>query len=742
VNRYTDAGQQAMSAVLSITEFDKDKATMKHGVRDFDIARYAIWLIALAVLVGMGAARASAAVEAISIYVSPEGNDEFSGGMARNNPRRTDGPVATVERARDLIRQMRAREDGKLSHPINVVLRGGTYWLRGPLELMPHDSGTAQCPITYTAYRDEKPILSAGRPVRQWGKAKLNGHEVWAANIPQLKGAEDAFEEIWVDGHRRPMARLPKVGYFRAGEVPGLAKDTPQQEGQNSFHYNGDELKNWPDAADATVVLMSLWAESHLPVQSIDEKDRLIHFTKSTIHKMQPDDRYYIEGASEMLDEPGEWYFDRKAATLYYDPMPGEARLSTQVIVPWHEQIVRLMGTAEKNQFVEHVAFEGIHFATSAWAVPRGTPRLAGMKPAGFNQAEWGVPGAIWGRGVRDCVFKDCEISHCGNYGIELGRGCRHNKISYCTLTDLGAGGIKLGETKIRDSDAEQTRSNEVSDCTIADCGITLPSAIGIWLGQTSKNVLSHNEIRGLWYTGISIGWTWGYGNSLARDNIVEFNHVHHIGTPAEGVEPILSDMGAIYTLGKEPGTIIRNNCFHDIAGLRYGGWGIYFDEGTTDILAENNLVYRTTHGGFHQHYGENNIVRNNIFALGRDAQIRRSRLEDHLSFTFEKNLVYWKEGMLLDGTWSKLNAKFDNNTYWHLGGEDFKFANMTWDQWHKAGMDEHGQIRDPGFVDPEHGDFHLKNGAGKDLAGFVPFDVVSNVGPRSRDKHLEHLSR
>jgi parallel beta-helix repeat protein len=207
---------------------------------------------------------------------------------------------------------------------------------------------------------------------------------------------------------------------------------------------------------------------------------------------------------------------------------------------------------------------------------------------------------------------------------------------------------------------------------------------------------------------------------------------VHHIGTPAEGVEPALSDMGGIYTLGKEPGTIIRNNVFHDIAGLRYGGWGIYFDEGSSDILAENNLVYRTTHGGFHQHYGENNIVRNNIFALGRDAQIQRSRLEDHRSFTFEKNLVYWDHGNLLAGKWDRMNVAFDYNTYWHVGGEDFKFDKLSWEDWRKGGMDQHSQIHDPGFVDAEKFDFHLKPGAEKELLGFVSFDV-STVGPRPR---------
>ena len=689
-------------------------------------------LILIACVASIAVPVMAAVPEPTTIYVSPSGNDNFSGSQARNNARRTDGPVATVERALELIRMQRAGNHGKLDRPIHVVLRGGTYWLVRSIVLTPSDSGTADFPITFMAFANEQPILSAGRPVRQWGKATLNGHEVWAANIPQFRGAEDAFGEMWMNGKRRQMARWPHKGYFEAGDVPGLTKDTKLQDGQNSFHYKGDDLKNWPDAAEAEVVLMSLWAESHLPVESIDEKEKLIHFTKSTVHKMSAGDRYFIRGAAEMLDEPGEWYFNRKTATLYYYPMPGEQILGNEVIVPWHEQVLRLAGAPEKAEFVEHITFKGITFANSEWDVPRGKPRLAGMKPAGFNQAEWGVPGAVWGEGVRDCTFEGCTVTHCGNYGIELARGCQHDKISYCTLTDLGAGGIKLGETKIRPAEAEQAKGNEVSDCTIADCGITLPSAIGIWLGQTPHNLISHNEIRGLWYTGISIGWTWGYGNSLARDNIIEFNHVHHIGSPADGVEPILSDMGAIYTLGKEPGTIVRNNLFHDIAGLRYGGWGIYFDEGSTGILAENNLVYRTTHGGFHQHYGENNIVRNNIFAFGRDAQIRRTRVEDHLSFTFEKNLVYWKEGVLLDGDWSKLNVAFDGNTYWHVGGGEFKFGKMTWDEWRKAGMDEHGQIRDPGFVDAEHADFHLKPGAETDFAGFVPSDV-STAGPRPR---------
>ena len=188
--------------------------------------------------------------------------------------------------------------------------------------------------------------------------------------------------------------------------------------------------------------------------------------------------------------------------------------------------------------------------------------------------------------------------------------------------------------------------------------------------------------------------------------------------------------MAGIYTLGTHKGTIIRNNVFHDIAGLKYGGWGIYFDEGTSNILAENNLVYRTTHGGFHQHYGGDNVVRNNIIAYGRDAQIQRTREEDHLSFTFEHNIVYWDKGNLLAATWPK-NVAFDHNIYWHVGGDSgVMFGKQSWEAWRKGGLDAHSQFVDPGFVDPPQGDFTMAAGSPNRTADFTPFDLKT-VGPR-----------
>ena len=116
---------------------------------------------------------------------------------------------------------------------------------------------------------------------------------------------------------------------------------------------------------------------------------------------------------------------------------------------------------------------------------------------SGFGQAAIGVPGAVAGTGVRYCAFEACDVSHIGNYGIELSHGCQKNRIARCTLTDLGAGGVKLGEVAIRSPENEQTFGNELSDCTIADGGNLFPSCVAVWVGQSHDNTIAHNDIHG-----------------------------------------------------------------------------------------------------------------------------------------------------------------------------------------------------------------------------------------------------
>ncbi|MER3501778.1 MAG: hypothetical protein C4295_09995 [Candidatus Fervidibacterota bacterium] len=666
----------------------------------------------------------------VVFYVAPNGNDAWSGRLASPNRTKTDGPFATLPRALDAVRELKRQHGGTLRQPVTIYLRGGTYFLREPVTLTPEHSGTPQCPVTITAYRNEKPILSGGRRITGWKLATLNGKRVWTAEISEVREGKWFFRQLWVNGKRAIRARHPNTGYLQVAEILDATKQW--HEGQRRFRFREGDLKAWETVTDAEIIVMNRWVESRLPVLQVKEVERVVECGKRSLFRLDPGDLYYLEHCLEVLDAPGEWFLDKRTGTLYYLPRPGEEMRRAVVIAPVLTQLVRMVGEPKGGLWVEHIVWRGITFAHTEWYFPADfTLGWPAPDVGGFPQAAVGVPGAVYGEGVRRCTFENCTIAHVGTYGIELARGCHENRIIGCTITDLGAGGIKIGETVIRDDKGEQTFGNEVTDCAITDGGKMFHSAVGIWIGQSYNNRIAHCEIADFYYTGISIGWTWGYGRSLAGGNIVEFNHVHHIGKRSDGDGPILSDMGGIYTLGIQQGTVIRNNLWHDIAGWRYGGWGIYFDEGSTGIVAENNIVYNTTHGGFHQHYGRENIVRNNIFAYGRDWQIQVSRPEPHLRFRFIGNIVIGRSEQWLAGG-IDFNFEFDRNLYYREGGGPIRFGNLSWEEWQAKGMDKHSLIADPQFVAPEKGDFRLQPTSPAFQLGFKPFDL-SKVGPRKK---------
>jgi len=659
--------------------------------------------------------------QTINFYVAPNGNDTWSGRLAAPNAERTDGPFATLTRARDAIRELKAQ--GALMQPVLVLVRGGTYRLSEPLVFTPEDSGTADTPITYTAYPGEKPVLSSGVPITGWEKEG----KLWTTEVRGVKEGRWDFRQLFVNGQRRPRARIPNEGTFRAaGPLPGIDPWRIFGEGwaapretKIGFRYHNDDLQEWANLEDVMVFVYHSWTTSRHYIASLDPATRTVRFTAPSNWPMcywETGERYYIENVREGLDAPGEWYLDRKTGVLTYYPLPDEDLTQAEVIAPALLELLRLEGDPENRRFVEHLNFVGLSFQHAAWT--QGRDQKCDWQAAAFLKTA-----AIHARGTRHCLLEQCEVAHIGGYAMWLERGCQDNRIVQCHLYDLGAGGVRLGETVLPDQERLRAERNEVFNCFIHDGGHVYHAGMGVWIGKSSYNTVHHNEICDLFKDGISVGWSWGYAPSSAHHNVIEYNHIHHIG------QGELSDMGGIYTLGVSPGTRIRYNLIHDVLSYSYGGWGIYPDEGSSEILIENNVAYLTKNGGFFQNYGRENTVRNNIFALAMEGQVMHGRQEPHISFTFERNIIYFTEGSLLSGDWGNGNFRLDHNLYWNASGEPIIFPGyLTFAEWQKKGQDVHSLIADPLFVNPEHYDFHLKPGSPAFQLGFQPFDL-SEVG-------------
>jgi hypothetical protein len=650
----------------------------------------------VAVLAGFSSGVRAEQAAAVTLFVAVDGRDA--------NPGTATAPLATLAGARDAVRKLLSAGERR---DIVVRFRAGEYPQDAPVVFEPQDSAMAGQTITYTAAPGESAVLTGGRRVDGWRVENGVWRTQLAANDSPVHAP--AFRRLYVNGARRTLARFPNEGsWLRVAEKDAQA---PTQ----TINFASGDLPERYDYSHADVVGLAKWESYIVPVKAVDAAKRRVTLAGPTKWDIQPGWRYFVENVPEALDSPGEWYLAPASGELKYVPIEGEQPATSVAVAATTPRLVDVRGQSGKP--IRGLRFVNLRLFYTGYD----------LEPEGHSdwQAADTTPAAITFADAQDCELAHSEVAHTGACGVEVAAGCKDIRIVANEFHDLGASAVKV---------RKGSSHTIITDNLVHDGGWVFYGGPAIIVQDSGDNVISHNEVRDVNCTAVSVGWTWGFDDNNASRNIVEFNHIHDIGGR------ITTDIGGIYTLGPAPGTVLRNNLIHDIVDAPdgYMAAGIYNDEGSSHLLIENNVVYNTVTGPYDCHYGRDNLIRNNVFAFGKQMQVRMGRekvAEDTTNWrdfktsqmTLEHNVVVYRDGGLFARD-SELSA--DYNVYWDLRGPVLFKDGPDITKWQARGYDQHSVVADPLFVDMEKYDFRLRENSPALQLGFKPIDL-SGVGPR-----------
>ena len=612
-----------------------------------------------AAFLAAGAPACAADVDAVEFFVAPMGDDA--------NPGTLDRPFGTLTRARNAVRE--AKRATPKPTAVTVQIRGGTYFLQGMFNILPHDTGLADLPVTYCSYRDERAVLVAGREVGGFTPSPDDpGTIVAAMPPPELDIDVVPLKQLFHVGpqgwERLTLARYPNVdpanplggGWARAaGSASGTAANPGDEDGTKSLVLAEADARPWKRGSDGEVSVFAThdWWNSLVRVASYDAASRTLRFHEATSAPVRPGDPFFVQGMREDLDAPGEWYYDKPNAKLYVRPPRDVDPATFRVVAPNARSIITI------GPYVQNVTLEGLEFHGC-----EGT--------------------AVFLIDATKCTVAGCTVSQVGGYfgaGVAIVNG-KENLVTGCDIAYTGGAGIILAGGRL---DRRERTDHRAENNHVHHTGVMCKHGAGIGIGGFGSTA-ARNFVHDCPRSGIIL---------TGNDHLVELNRVE--GTCLETDEAAaISAEGGDFVAGR--GNVVRHNLVRNAVGFGRDetgtwrspavAWGISADHGAVGVEVIGNIVVRGGRAGIRLDNGRDCRVAGNLLIdagigsqfeyEGWTSQDQRwlSRLSEmKLRHDVVRKAAAWKEipgvapspqeAVLPDGTTSAGNEFVRNVVVW-----------------------------------------------------------------------------
>jgi len=693
-------------------------------------------------------------------FVSPHGND--------SNPGTKKAPFASFGKA---IKALSTVYRNGYSGDVTVYFREGIYTfdktvIIGPADV-PHDDSSK---ILFSAYKNERPVFSAGKRINTWEKVDelpegfvdAAKGKLWVTTINECKDGMFQFKVLF-NGEKH-LSRARSQGY-----LPASKNEDGKTIGKRQLHYPEGSIKKWDNLRDVEIVVRpaTFWLVNILPIASVDEEKNIAYTSVDATYPMtcmywvydDIPETFWVENVPEALDEPGEWILNSKTGKLYLWPEgeePGE-----NMYYPLLQELIHVKGNDQTEEIIRNITFKGITFCHGE--------RDTWEKDDIGLQHDWEMydesNAMLRFQNVENCYVDNCVFRTSGGTGIRFDFQALNNKVINNKLYNLGATGILFCGYGPGGNDVN--KQNEIVNNEIHNCGLQYWHSPAIFISQSGENRIAHNLIYNLPYNGIVLSGVRPHffekkkpGRELtgtiqfdeigelknwydmipylyARNNIVEYNEIHNVMEK-------LSDGNGIYMSATGPGNIIRRNYLHDI--LHYGAHGIIrADDFTFDATITENIIYRFCNEGIeikHPNIVTNNYVINHVDCntpwgreLDKNKYIHIAPFGNMHGTVIKRNIFYHKGKQtafyFLYNGFFRLEVEkepeltdciIDSNLYYSAA--DLSFCESYLQDLQDRGLAQHGIAADPLFEAVEENNFRLKKNSPALKLGIKQIDL------------------